>query len=79
MDCNSRCMILRPLLSLSTVLNKPGKEASLGTLGCYLTSECYVANNRLPPSALYKFGSVEIIFVEIILVGIQKILALHCS
>jgi len=67
MDCNSRCMILRPLLSLSTVLNKPGKEASPGTLGCYLSSECYVANNRVPPSALYKFGSV----------GIQKILALQ--
>jgi len=49
------------------VLNKPGNEASPGTLGCYLSSECYVANNRVPPSALYKFGSV----------GIQKILALQ--
>jgi len=71
MGCNSSCMILRPFFELVYGAEQTWEGRRLKELwAAMFQGQCYVANNRVPPSALYKFGSVEII-----LVGIQKIRA----
>jgi len=64
-------MILRPFFELVYGAEQTWEGRRLKELwAAMFQGSANVANNRVPPSALYKFG-------EIILVGIQKIRALQ--